>query len=386
MEKIKKSLNEMLLAYYIFSFVLLARIIPNYKDISTVILTLNVIGIIFISIVINNKKTKFTVGELLLDIGILVIFVIDSSFRNNEFTNQIYTYMIIFAIIPNHLFLQMKSNEKFLNYYSLFALLTALLYIIDPFQSYKYSGDYMGFGYNVMLITYIGIYIKAREKKNILYYAILIIIMFEMTFFANKGAILSIIIFTAIYEIIIKKNTVKNIIIIVICGIFIMSSNFIIEKIYTLAIDNGINSYSIKTLYEMENKTSSGLSGREEIWQSAKEMIKENFILGSGAGYYKANNKENLYVHNIVYDIIIEYGIIIFMLMSIIIIKGIIKLIKEKGSNKVVGIVFFIMWFPKLMFSSYLQAEIGFWLFVVWALVKNRRQLEGNDANKELNN
>ena len=225
MEKIKKSLNEMLLAYYIFSFVLLARIIPNYKDISTVILTLNVIGIIFISIVINNKKTKFTVGELLLDIGILVIFVIDSSFRNNEFTNQIYTYMIIFAIIPNHLFLQMKSNEKFLNYYSLFALLTALLYIIDPFQSYKYSGDYMGFGYNVMLITYIGIYIKAREKKNILYYAILIIIMFEMTFFANKGAILSIIIFTAIYEIIIKKNTVKNIIIIVICGIFIMSSS-----------------------------------------------------------------------------------------------------------------------------------------------------------------
>ena len=386
MEKIKKSLNEMLLAYYIFSFVLLARIIPNYKDISTVILTLNVIGIIFISIFINNKKTKFTVGELLLDIGILVIFVIDSSFRNNEFTNQIYTYMIIFAIIPNHLFLQMKSNEKFLNYYSLFALLTALLYIIDPFQSYKYSGDYMGFGYNVMLITYIGIYFKAREKKNILYYAILIIIMFEMTFFANKGAILSIIIFTAIYEIIIKKNTVKNIIIIVICGIFIMSSNFIIEKIYTLAIDNGINSYSIKTLYEMENKTSSGLSGREEIWQSAKEMIKENFILGSGAGYYKANNKENLYVHNIVYDIIIEYGIIIFMLMSIIIIKGIIKLIKEKGSNKVVGIVFFIMWFPKLMFSSYLQAEIGFWLFVVWALVKNRRQLEGNDANKELNN
>lgn len=386
MEKIKKSLNEMLLAYYIFSFVLLARIIPNYKDISTVILTLNVIGIIFISIVINNKKTKFTVSELLLNIGILGMFVIDSGFRNNEFTNQIYTYMIIFAIIPNHLFLQMKSNEKFLNYYSLFALLTALLYIIDPFQSYKYSGDYMGFGYNVMLITYIGIYIKAREKKNILYYAILIIIMFEMTFFANKGAILSIIIFTAIYEIIIKKNTVKNIIIIVICGIFIMSSNFIIEKIYTLAIDNGINSYSIKTLYEMENKTSSGLSGREEIWQSAKEMIKENFILGSGAGYYKANNKENLYVHNIVYDIIIEYGIIIFMLMSIIIIKGIIKLIKEKGSNKVVGIVFFIMWFPKLMFSSYLQAEMGFWLFVIWALVKNRRQLEGDDANKELNN
>ena len=105
MKKVKKNLNEILLAYYIFSFVLLARIIPNYKEVSTIILTLNVLAVILISIGINNKKTKFTVSELLLDAGIICLFVIDSTFRNNEFTNQIYTYMIIFEIIPNHLFI-----------------------------------------------------------------------------------------------------------------------------------------------------------------------------------------------------------------------------------------------------------------------------------------
>ena len=333
MKKVKKNLNEILLAYYIFSFVLLARIIPNYKEVSTIILTLNVLAVILISIGINNKKTKFTVSELLLDAGIICLFVIDSTFRNNEFTNQIYTYMIIFAIIPNHLFIQMKSNDNFLRYYSLFALLTALLYIMDPFQSYKYSGDYMGFGYNVMLISYIGVYIRAREKKSILCYVVLVIIIFEMAFFANKGAILSIIIFTAIYEMIIKKNTIKNIIIVVICGTLIMSSSFIIERIYALAIDNGINSYSIKTLYEMQNKTASGLSGREKIWQNAEEMINKNFFFGNGAGYYKANNSQKLYTHNIVYDIMIEYGVIIFILMTVIIIKGSIKLIKENGKT-----------------------------------------------------
>ena len=386
MKKVKKNLNEILLAYYIFSFVLLARIIPNYKEVSTIILTLNVLAVILISIGINNKKTKFTVSELLLDAGIICLFVIDSTFRNNEFTNQIYTYMIIFAIIPNHLFIQMKSNDNFLRYYSLFALLTALLYIMDPFQSYKYSGDYMGFGYNVMLISYIGVYIRAREKKSILCYVVLVIIIFEMAFFANKGAILSIIIFTAIYEMIIKKNTIKNIIIVVICGTLIMSSSFIIERIYALAIDNGINSYSIKTIYEMQNKTASGLSGREKIWQNAEEMINKNFFFGNGAGYYKANNSQKLYTHNIVYDIMIEYGVIIFILMTVIIIKGSIKLIKENGKNKVLGLVFLIMWFPKLMVSSYLQAEIGLWLFIIWSLTKNKNKLEENDENKKFNN
>ena len=44
------------------------------------------------------------------------------------------------------------------------------------------------------------------------------------------------------------------------------------------------------------------------------------------------------------------------------------------------------MWFPKLMVSSYLQAEIGLWLFIIWSLTKNKNKLEENDENKKFNN
>ena len=376
MKLIKENLNEILMVYYIFSYILLARIIPNYTTISTNVLLINVIMVLLISVIYNRKRLKFTVQEIILYLIIILYAVIDYNFRFNEFTIQTYTYMIIFAMIPIFLFARIEKIEKFFTVYSFFSVIIALLFILDPFQEYKYSGDYMGFGYSVMMLAYIGLYILIRNKKSICLKILWIIVSIEILIFANKGAIFSIVLFTLLYEILIKKNTLKNILIIIIGCILFVSSNFIIEVIYELTIDNGINSYSIKTLYQMSNKTSTGLSGREDIWKKAISELDEHILLGNGAGYYRTTNNGS-YSHNLVFDILIEYGIIIFIILSIIILKGILKLKKAEGENRLVGLIFLSMWFPKLFFSSYFQSEIGLWLFIIWALLKDKSIAKG---------
>lgn len=387
MKKIKNNLDEFLLAYYVFSFVLLRRIIPNYNQISTTVLFANVSFVVIISILNNINQLKFTREEIIMYLAIMFYAIIDCHFRFNEFTYQIYIYMAIFAIVPIFLFLRVKNIDRFLNNYSIFAILVALLYIMDPMLEYKYCGDYMGFGYNVMLLAYIGVYIKTRTTKNILLKILVIVMIVETALYANKGAILSIIIFTLLYELLIRKNSIKNLFIILVSGILFFGSGFIIEQIHDIVLQNGIYSYSIETLYQMANKTSSGLSGREGIWDSARNLMNENLMFGSGAGYYRTTNIKKLYTHNIVYDVIIEYGIFIFAILLVITLKGIIKIKREKNvNNRLLGIMFLTSWFPKLLVSSYLQAEIAFWLFLIWAIV-NTGNIEGEyNEDKKFNN
>ncbi len=374
MIKIKEKLNEILLAYYIFSYVLLKRIIPNYSEISTNVLLINVIVILITSLIYNKLKIKFMVKEIIIYLVIIFYALLDYNFRPNIYTVQTYSYMIIFAIIPIFLYLRIDNLQSFFSSYSFFSIVIAILFILDPFYNYKYSGDYMGFGYNTMILVYIGLYIKIRENKSgMLLKALLVIVFVELLIFSNKGAILSAILFTLLYELWIKGSTKKKIVMISIGVILVLGFNTIIEVAYNIAVNNNINSYSIRSLQQVVDKTASGLSGRENIWKEAQIQIENNLVFGNGAGYYRTTNNEGMYTHNIVYDVLIEYGIVMFAILTILVLKGIMKIRKERGEERLVGIIFLIMWFPKLFFSSYLQAEIGFWLFLIWGIVNRRK-------------
>lgn len=265
MKILRKNLNEILLAYYIFSFVLLARIIPGYENKSTKILLINMILILLISVIHNFKRIKFSVQEIVIYLSIIAYAIIDYNYRVNEFTVQIYQYLIIFAAIPTFLFTKIENTKAFIKSYTVFSIITAILFLLDPLQEYKYSGDYMGFGYNVMLPACLGIYIKARNEKKLWSKLLLIAVLIEMFIFANKGAIISVGVFIVLYELFVKKQTLKNLLIVVLGCLIVLFLNPIMESIHDVAIANGIDSYSIETLYQMTTRTSSGLSGREDI-------------------------------------------------------------------------------------------------------------------------
>lgn len=371
MKNIKENFNEILLAYYIFSYVLLKRIIPNYENVSTLILTINVVFVLSSSLLYNKFKVKFSIKELIIYLVIILYALIDYNFRSNEFTTEIYTYMIIFAIIPIFLYMRIKKLDVFINSFAFFSAIVALLYLLDPFQNYEYSGDYMTFGYSIMMLAYIGLYTKIRQKKSILLTLLCILVLAEIVIFANKGAILSVALYTLLYELLINKNTMKKFLLIIVGMMILLSFTTIVEKVYEFANKNNIDSYSIVTLYQVVKGNSSGLSGREEIWVKAEEELEKNILLGNGAGYYRTTNN-GIYSHNLVFDVLIEYGIIIFIIMFVVILKGVWKISNVKGKNRLISIIFLAMWFPKLFFSSYFQSEMGFWLFIIWALLDEK--------------
>lgn len=371
MKKIKENLNEIILAYYIFSYVLLKRIIPNYETISTLVLTANVLLILVVSLLYNKFKIKISIKEMIIYLLIILYALIDYNFRLNKYTTEIYTYMIIFGIIPIFLFMRVKKIYSFVDAFAFFSAITALLYLFDPFQNYEYSGDYMVFGYGIMMLAYIGLYTKIRQKKSILLIILCVLILIEIVIFANKGAILSVAVYTLLYELLINKNTIKKILLIVVGIIILLSFTTIVETIYEFANRNDINSYSIKTIYQVVKGNSSGLSGREKIWEKAEGELSKNILLGNGAGYYRTTNN-GVYSHNLIFDVLIEYGIIIFTILCIVILKGVLKIVKVDGEDRLIGLIFLSMWFPKLFFSSYFQSEMGFWLFLIWALMSDK--------------
>ena len=117
MIKIKENLNEILLAYYIFSYVLLKRIIPNYSQISTNVLLINVAIVLITSLLYNKLKIKFSIKEIIIYLVIIFYALFDYNFRFNIYTVQIYSYMIIFSIVPIFLYLRINNLQSFFNSY-----------------------------------------------------------------------------------------------------------------------------------------------------------------------------------------------------------------------------------------------------------------------------
>ena len=92
-----------------------------------------------------------------------------------------------------------------------------------------------------------------------------------------------------------------------------------------------------------------------------------------------------------------SYSIIIVTLFSIhvffisLTINSFSKIFKHREYTKLIGLVFFCMWFPKLFFSIYIFEDIGIWCFLAFGFLnfeKNRqlnKSLDDYDLLEENN-
>jgi O-antigen ligase len=376
--KIKfKYLNELLLVYYIWSFSLLKivfTILPNY---SNQILIINTLMVFILNLIYN----KFRINKKIIVIAFLVslLYFIEIIFRKNDFISSIYYNFIIFGLIPMYLFSFIENKRKVIEYYSYLSILALLIYAYEPFNNYKYLSNYMGFGFEIVLPAFLGIYLLYKEKtknrkyekskiKRLIIILLVVITIIFSIIFSNKGTMLSVLFFILVLEFIYEKENKKKYLIVIMCCLVIINFKSIVNVIYNYCLENDMPTYSIITLNRMVNEDISfGLSGRDVIWANTLTLLKDNIILGNGTGYYQQVSEMN-YSHNIVLDILVQYGIVGFILFFIIIFKGIKKIFLIEKEEKILGILFLCMWFPKLFFSNYFQREIGFWLFIVWSL------------------
>lgn len=377
--------NEILFVLYLFIFTILNVLLETFKNYSTIILFITTLLIVGISI-LNNLVTKNRIQvsakkihlTIILILLIIMLFLFNSiTFKENNIIIRYLYNFIIYGIIPCYLYIFVKDIKKCLQYYINFSIILIIMYGITPFTDTNFFGDYMSFGFNCILPTTIGLYIGIRYFKRKKLIILELMALFELIFFCNRGAILTLAIFIMLYELIIEKSTTKKLILCIvgICILLIVFMNLqvILDKTINYLNKNGIYSYSIIKLYNYANNVDNNLfSGRNKIWSQCIEEYKLHPIMGSGIGSFEF--KYNYYPHNVFLEILTSFGIIGLVIYIVIIAKGIHKIICSHDEEKVWGLLLLVMSVIPLMFSLTIFTWMYFWIFIIFAMETKRRE------------
>jgi O-antigen ligase len=368
---LKKFNPELIFVSYFWGFILLRPLLQAFESISTIILFTYVLILISIFMVGMILMKESSLGEaVFLVLFFLFFFFLDAIFRNNN-NSYDYIYKYVYCgVIPVLFLSKIRNVDKLLKYFIWFSLFSFLLYGADPLLGNKIFSGYMDYGFNLVMPAFFGLFIGCH------YFRLRWLIVFELIclscilIFANRSALLSVVLFGLLYFIFTSPDRKKILIRWVLPGtillvVFLLNIETIIRFIYQkVVIDFEISSYSIVKLMDIfENDNSSGFfSGRLEIWSDARNMIKESPIFGHGIGSFQS--RYGIYTHNLYYDIVVFFGLIGLIVFCLIIFLSIWTIWSSNKSIQVLGLLFFSLWFPKLFLSTYFFEDIGFWCFL----------------------
>lgn len=374
MGKILKNRTEFFLSLYLVLFSLLRCLTVSYKENSTKILAIATTILILIWIttdIIYERKLLINCKAIFFVISIYFIICMDILIRNNSLKmNYIYNFTI-YGAIPIILVSRVKDYDKLLLYYSILTVLNGFLYLYDPINSYKFTGDYMGFGFNQMLPAFAGSLILHgvfKKKCSIIFMAVFFA---EMLIFANKGATICALFMILIYYIFLNRNNItkykKTIILLIIFLIVILNLDKIIAILIKMIRNFNISTYSLNTFLKMmEGNGEAIYSSRISIWKDAIYLFVQKPLLGYGFGYFELIY--NGYTHNLFLDIAVSSGLVGLTLFFVVLIYSVIKMIKTKEYNKKVFLVIMMtISFVPLMISLSYWTVISFWVY--WGII-----------------
>jgi hypothetical protein len=321
-----------------------------------------------------NRDIK--IGDSILFIFLFfVLFITDAIIRNNTYSFQ-YVYKFIYCgILPVIFLSKVRNIEKLVYYYVWFSLILFILFGSDPINGFGIFSDYMDYGFNLGLPVFIGLFIGYKYFK-IRWMLIFVLLDFLcILIFSNKSSLLTVLVFIFIYYMLIdpisRRNIFKWIVpssVVLLLVYFNIKS--IIQFIYNIVVVKlHINSYSLTTITNYFHTKNDRVlySGRSEIWEKAHWMIKENPIYGHGIGSFQ--DRYGFYSHNIILDLLLFFGIIGLFVFVIIIFYSLYKVLKSNELIRLLGFFLFSLWFPKLLFSTYLFEDMGFWCFISFPFI-----------------
>ncbi len=371
--------NDLLFVWSLVCYTILKPLNTIFPKISGVILSLNFIFVLYYSLKINSFRfTKYNIRAIIFIIIIFIIHLLDIIFRFNTFSFSYIMNFIIYGFLQIYLLSNIEDFAKVINYFSSFSLITLFIYLWEPFYDYPMTQNYMGYGFNGMLPAYIGIYLM-RKKFNKKFFIILEgIIVFNLLLFANKSSLLTAIIFVVIYELFFVENNLKKILSITfftICIYFLLINIVeILLHIKTILSSYELSSYSINTLiaFFKDGVNTSQLS-RDVFWENAEPLINSHLLFGIGIGKFQSLFK--IYPHNILLDILLNIGVIGFIVVLSLFINTFIKIYKKSYTINLFLLICLTMIIP-LFFSSTYYTNTYFWIFLFLGIISDKFRKE----------
>lgn len=371
MKSRQNSCIELIVAFYINSFVVLRPLLTKYSYISTYILGIE-IGILVIVYLVNCKfrlDRNNTIRMFVLVLVVSVLFLVDFIFRRNVFTWQYYYYFLIYGGLTAAFFINVNDYGKLLKYWVIFALVSGCLVLLDPFNQYAISGSYMDFGTAILPAFAASVIVYAYYKKKLVL-PLLLVFLLEIILYANKGATFSaigIILFFTIYMAEDRKKRIKRVVLILGSSIiFMILFPTILKWLIKLSAYFGVGSYSLSDVNQILRSGGQlhSYSVRTDIWDNIGTELKKNLITGLGIGGFEI--KYGNYAHNFFLDILITHGILIGFCVFIIIAVFIKNTIKCRYRERFIfSSAILVLWILPLMFSFTYWKTNYFWLFLI---------------------
>lgn len=360
----KRLSTEFLFVLYLFVFVLLRPIFYYVNINSTLLLILfDVVVLIlycFKTPFLNINKMSIW---LMICGGYLLIFCVQKIISPNSFMNQYLANFVIYTIMPLLLLQNVKDFGKVLLHYYHISILVGILICFDPLFEYRFTGDYMQYGFNMLMFSYAGLLIGVSYfKKRILWIPIAIELVC-IAFWGNKGALLaSVVLLICVWLKRLKKTTTKLFFIMI--GLLgVLSYDKLILTAVDLAKKLGINSYSMTTFEIMLSENANIVyDARLDIWREAIIYIKQSPFFGGGIATFE--EQTGGYAHNVFLDIALTFGIVGLIVFICILIHSIVKLYKSKNVEvKLFQGICFGCWFVSMQFSLTFWNVTLFWAY-----------------------
>lgn len=298
-----------------------------------------------------------------------------------------------------YMFFRMESSpsklRKYLKYSAYLLLFWSLLRIKSSISNGGFTRVFengviskntydMAVGYRLLFVSIIFMLeaIKKEYRYRKFWFIFLSFVSTILMFvFGSRSAFISLIIFWTLYYFFYKNetNNIKSIIKKISWTIFFLITSSILASEKILVITSnilekvGLKSRMLNSLIE-GNITLD--SGRNRLWAMAIEMIQENPILG--AGVYADRAKGGIYCHQIILEILLDFGMIfgtmIILYMIIMSTKMLLKCWNKEW--KLLFLIFFSLTIIRLNISSSFWYDTNFWICI--AIVVNYHKGERN--------
>lgn len=300
------------------------------------------VGMIFIIIMVGiifvYKETsiyKDSIGFIFLNF-IFLIYLTTRSFNNSGLQYNLKLFEITLYVFPLvvFIFLFIKSKKDIKNVIFCIYLISLLFGLIglanlnsDVSRLSIFGGGSNVYGrYMVFGFTLSFYYLISLPQKYIKFLIVFFMMMFLILIIqtgsrqAFFGVCLAVAFFTISFGLVAIKNKkfkIKNVIYISL--FFILAYNLFVKYAADTLFWNRIN------LLFAENKGDS-VNARFLMIDKAKQMFVEAPFLGKGTGgFQKEMSAVHSYPHNLIYELLSEYGVVGFGLFSLIILYVIIK-------------------------------------------------------------
>lgn len=307
----------------------------------------------------------------LIFIGVSLIFLINYFvFNGREIILIIFAEFLLKSfslfLIGSFLF----STKYLKKYFYIFSIVNLISLSALLFLGYIGSDYYMRFGYALLPTLLFSIYALRDSSHKIIWTLIAVSSFVIVLFYGSRGPLIGVVLFILIVIFTDSKMRIvkKNIAVVGIgfSYIYLISFNKVIEILDFIYYDLNVQTYSIIKLKMMfVEGIAESSSGRDYLYESFINQIKENPTFGNGIGI--TQELWEVSPHNLFLQILIEFGVIgvsVFFIISLLLIFIIAKVRKRDNELFLILAIIFSVSFSRLLVSSDIWLRQELWLFL----------------------